>query len=487
MTPLILCRATRLAVFVGALLLLSRPSAAQEPERVFEDLWGPQLRSVQKTPDKHDDLDLAQQILDSTQRVSYPPPVLAVALQRVIRIAATHPDGHGIVVAAARQLLEQRPAPQPLIDHEFISVLERVYRRAKGEERRAAATTLFQVLTSSAEARTEAGDLDEALALYQKAKPLVRYFDFGVEANVDEKIDKLTHRRSTTRRVDRLMRSFVNKPGDQALARRLALLLIVEANDLETGAGLAAQSGDDQLINVGRLMGRGLEDLGAADLIEVGDWLVVQHRQASDWGKVYVLSRALSCYQEAAERRKKNALSLKAAMGAKRVKALLLELDKYNTHAAMLRRLQVHSAGYNAGNSVRISLGDDVVVERGGAGPEDLPRRGVHLVAVRQGSEPEARLFDTYASHDQSRQFAETIAALPDGTFVVLATCDEPTSNFTELAQKAVRAVGGKIGLLGQPFRSSYICIGYKGLTAGRAIEMISSSKPVDYPPAAKQ
>jgi len=58
-------------------------------------------------------------------------------------------------------------------------------------------------------------------------------------------------------------------------------------------------------------------------------------------------------------------------------------------------------------------------------------------------------------------------AKLPRGTVVILAVCDEATQAFNARAQQGILSVGGKIGLLNQPYRCSYYLIGYKGLAPG--------------------
>ena len=70
-------------------------------------------------------------------------------------------------------------------------------------------------------------------------------------------------------------------------------------------------------------------------------------------------------------------------------------------------------------------------------------------------------------------------------TLVVLAVRHDGAASFTERAQAAIRSVGGKIGLYGQPQMNSYFLIGRKGMLPGQAIEK-SSPGPLTYPASAE-
>ncbi len=131
--------------------------------------------------------------------------------------------------------------------------------------------------------------------------------------------------------------------------------------------------------------------------------------------------------------------------------------------------LEVISAGHYAGNMARISLNKEVLFSGG--------KRGITLLALEGDKVHEPVSFDTHGDQNAANRFADAVASLPRGCMVVLVVQDEATRHFNQRGQQAILSIGGKVGLLGQPRRRSYYCIGRKGLEAGQAIEKVAQRK----------
>ena len=140
----------------------------------------------------------------------------------------------------------------------------------------------------------------------------------------------------------------------------------------------------------------------------------------------------------------------------------------------LLDSLEVVSAGHNVGGMARIAL-DGWVLLRGG-------KRGIALLAIDKDKVSHPVRFDTCGDPAAADRLADAIAKLPRGSMVVLAVSNEATKRFNKRAQQAILSIGGKVGLLGQPWRCSYYCIGRKGFKPGQAIEQIGREK-LFFPP----
>lgn len=108
--------------------------------------------------------------------------------------------------------------------------------------------------------------------------------------------------------------------------------------------------------------------------------------------------------------------------------------------------------------------------------------RGLFVVAIVDNKIVLHQLYDILGYANLADKFAEDIRKLPNGAIVILVVGDDATLNFNQNAQKAIISIGGKIGLLGKPIRSTYYCIGQKGLRSGAAIEKIGQDN-LYYPP----
>jgi serine/threonine-protein kinase len=141
-----------------------------------------------------------------------------------------------------------------------------------------------------------------------------------------------------------------------------------------------------------------------------------------------------------------------------------------------LQYVQVHSAGNAAGSKVKIVVNSLTMIE----GAAD--HNGLNVVAIDSGKLLLKEKFDTSKDTQAGNHFYEAISKLPKGALVICAACDEASMQFNARALQAIKLIGAKTGLFGQPHRSSFICIGLVGLDEGYAFEQCGMGA-LDYPP----
>lgn len=141
-----------------------------------------------------------------------------------------------------------------------------------------------------------------------------------------------------------------------------------------------------------------------------------------------------------------------------------VELAKYAKHA------KVVSGGFRNGNRVLIQMGSHIFYDNVPHGKETA---GLYVVAIFKDRVLLHCFYNTFRTEWDSTSFAWGIESLPKGAFVIIAAKDEATIHFTKRAQQALRQIGAEKGLIGQEYRTSYLCIGVKGLAKGKAIEKI--------------
>jgi len=126
------------------------------------------------------------------------------------------------------------------------------------------------------------------------------------------------------------------------------------------------------------------------------------------------------------------------------------------------------SGGYAGGNRVSIRIGGHTFFDKV---PNCRATAGLYVVAIHRNKILLQDHYNTYTTPGASEGFAQDIEKLPDGSYVVVAAKDEPTKFFDRRGQEALYQIGAKIGLVGQKKRTSYLCLGIKGLACGNAIE----------------
>lgn len=141
-----------------------------------------------------------------------------------------------------------------------------------------------------------------------------------------------------------------------------------------------------------------------------------------------------------------------------------VELEKY------VKRTKVISGGHYGGGQVTIRVGGYGFYENV---PDSMGTIGIYVVAIYKDEILLKYHYNTYFDEGASEGFGRDIEKLPNGTFVVVAAKEEPTKLFDRRGQYALYNIGAKKGILNQPFRTSYLCIGVKGLPKGKAIEKV--------------
>ena len=139
-------------------------------------------------------------------------------------------------------------------------------------------------------------------------------------------------------------------------------------------------------------------------------------------------------------------------------------LERYARHTKVI------SGGRNSSNRVFIQVGNHVFFDNI---PHSRETAGLYAVGILDDKVLLQSQYSMFADGQASNKLARDIEKLPQNTFVVVAAKDEPTRNFNQIAQDALYIIGAEKGLLNSEPRSSYLCLGIKGLEKGEAIEKV--------------
>ncbi|MBF0199171.1 MAG: SUMF1/EgtB/PvdO family nonheme iron enzyme, partial [Planctomycetes bacterium] len=142
--------------------------------------------------------------------------------------------------------------------------------------------------------------------------------------------------------------------------------------------------------------------------------------------------------------------------------------ESYSKTIDFFKNFEITSASFNLGNFVKMSFKGDKIVDG-----ERAAYRGINVIVTNKSKVLFYERYDTFSSTKAAMEFANKIESLPNHVYVAIAVCDEGTEKFTKEAQEALHSIGANVGLFKQPYRSSYILIGRKGLKRGEALEII--------------
>ncbi|MDH3584556.1 MAG: hypothetical protein OER86_10110, partial [Phycisphaerae bacterium] len=375
------------------------------------------------------------------------------------------------------------------------------YFLANQAKRGEAALALIDALTTAGATASETNDWATTESHVQQALAVARKSAPTHVASIEKTLGFIAARRETSGRIADLKKKLTDDPLDQTALQSLARIHLLELNDPQRAASLAEQITDATLKERLVLATRKPADLEDAQATEMASWFRNLANGTNDISKATAYGRALRYYRAviARHREEDDPARLAADLARAEIQTLLQGLPAEAREAAhgslwlkagvqgFARRVAIRSSGYQMGNFASISIDDEVIIEGKGGSRDSL--RGVMVVAVKGGDVSLKRAFDTAHDSDARDAFAKAIGALAEGTYVVMAACDNAAGRFHDGVHQAVLSVGGREGFYpknesDRKKLAAYYLIGRKGLEAGKAIEVLDrTGGPAVYPP----
>ena len=290
-----------------------KPAGAVDPDAMVDSLFGPDIRRVQATPDKIDDMHLAKRMLEAARLTAADKAVVPALCRRVFDLAENYPPAHDAALDAAELAGSANPACRKEFDARSIKLLQRRYALARGDERVRTRMRLFAMLTQAideAEPDEQAGCIRQALAI--TPPNTAQYKD--LQAKLRDAVD----REQMGNLVKKLQAELAAK-DDPAVRSRLVMLLLLDLDSPAKAAVEAARSADEFLKTYVPLAAQNAHSLAPAACLELGDWYrSIIDKAQTDMGKAVALNRSANYYQvylARSESNDANAVKARLAMG----------------------------------------------------------------------------------------------------------------------------------------------------------------------------
>jgi len=289
------------------LVALSASVVAQEVDqaeasKLFEELFGQEVRSVKKTPDRTDDVELGQRLLKSLESVKSQPALIAIICQQAYSLCMRHPSGTESAMLAMRTLALRIPDKAESSLDRLIALQRRKYMTSKSKTRASAAGDLIRELESAGDLLVKHEKIDKALVYYRQAVSL------SVPAGnspdrLKSKIGAIEYKRKTKSRLASLYEEIKANPKDVQAASELAMFHIVQRNDPVEARGLSKVL-DKKTRQMIILAVQDPRDLSQDECMQLGAWYQAQADQASGPAQAAMLQRVMTYYRQFIERNK---------------------------------------------------------------------------------------------------------------------------------------------------------------------------------------
>jgi len=260
----------RRSYMLGLVVLWSASSApaADKPEKLYQELFGAEARTVAGTASTIDDVAFAKKLLDSAKTLTEAPDVQAYLWGKAYEFAVKSPKGYAWARDALERLEQSPSAEEQNVPLKRLELLRLQYRAARGGQKRAIGDELISQCLAVGDIKAAAGKWVEAASLYQQAVSTATYLRSSLKPDAQAK-----HLRATKmQNAERMERRVRAEPDKVSLRMALIRYYLVELDDPE----LAARHIEAGVSEVYRiyvpLAAKSPRTLAAQPCLELGDW-----------------------------------------------------------------------------------------------------------------------------------------------------------------------------------------------------------------------
>jgi len=280
---------------------LCRPAAfaapGDDPEVLFDTLFGDRVREVTATRETDDDLALAQQLVQAAESLTEQREIVPQLCDAAYTLAIRSPLGAEVAVRSLRLLADHDPALRPRCHDRIIEALSAAFAKSRDDRRADLAAQLADALEEAADAEIDATRPGEALALYRRALTIARTNRTDGLDRLQDKSTLAVRLTQAIRQVDLLKQQLRTDPSNVDLAHRLVMAYLVRLDSPPMAWRYGFLVNDDQLRHKLRLADLDIEQLEAEQCFTLGQWYAALGADDDDQTRATMLDRALGYYR----------------------------------------------------------------------------------------------------------------------------------------------------------------------------------------------
>jgi len=245
---------------------------AAEATRVFESLYGTDLKAVRETPAPQDDLELGKRLLAAADQAKGQPAFLAVLLERAADLAEVHPDGYETAIGALVRLSEAIPEKAGAAAGRIVGIRQKQFSAARGADRSKAGEALIDALLAAADSAENAGDLSDAETLLRRAQRVGRSVRSDRLSGIDARLSRVAHAIQTATSIAQHKDRLAKDPANHGARAELVRLLLVDADDPAEAAKYVEGLEDEAMRANVLAAAKGPEAADEPGCMELGEW-----------------------------------------------------------------------------------------------------------------------------------------------------------------------------------------------------------------------
>lgn len=307
---------------------LASTAWAEDAAKMFDSLFGQEVKRVKATRGYDDDQKLAADLLAVAEKRRQDTALVEVICRTAYDLAGKTPTGFPTAAKAMALLAECVPEKGAACREKILSIRRRQYGAARGAARPGAGGALIDALVAVADDKAQAKNYAEALRLFRQAVAIANVLRSPRLAELQAEVRNLTAVDLAWRQIVQMQARLKANPKDEFARRRLIELHLVELDDPAGAAKYLTDDSDERLRTYIPLAGQDADQLAAQACTELAEWYLSLTDKATTNGKITVLVRAKGYYETFLEKYDKTDLTrTKATLALERVEAELERLE----------------------------------------------------------------------------------------------------------------------------------------------------------------
>ncbi len=306
----------------------------EDPNKLFESVYGDAYKAALATTDKTDDIDLANQLRDAVTKFELPTSLIVVIGDRVCTLAERAPEAHLAAVATIDKVIEKDPTKKAFANKRLMAVLTKAYALGRAGDtklRDSAGRILLDRLLADIDERTAQKKpvppdmLDEAIRV-------ARVIDPKQVTDLEARRDQAKASSQMAQLIDGLEKKLEANPNDVETRKKLIDIHLVQRDAPDAAIWFNGPGLDDTTRAMLPLAAK--DGVGATpkQLTDLATWYMQTGDDADKSYKAAMYLRSKKYFDRfLAEYDKNDLLKAKATLSVAKIDGLLKE---YQTQAA---------------------------------------------------------------------------------------------------------------------------------------------------------
>jgi len=248
-------------------------SPDQDPQQVFNSLFGADVQRVKATGTYEDDLELGSVLLQSAAVTTGQPEMVALLIEHTVELSMTHPEGYDQAAEAIEFGLDLLPEQQLEYVERLVELRQRQYTQTRGGDRVEAGKALAGALQRMAEIQQEHHEYDAALVQLRRASAVASAVRSNeLRQSIRRQMDRAVEGQAIQRKIQSIRSRLKQNKEDQDAARELLRLYVVEQDNPEQARKFSFLYKNENWQTNIRNANADLTTLSDQQLIDLANW-----------------------------------------------------------------------------------------------------------------------------------------------------------------------------------------------------------------------